>query len=79
MDKFEKMILSHVDARVEAVRYMITDYEYDEGEGINIWQVKDYINQLKEAKIMLKGIKKYGDLKAIRQTYKMVYGRKPRA
>jgi len=61
MDKFEKMILSHVDARVEAVRYMITDYEYD--EPMTIHHIKDYINQLEEAKIMLKGITKYGKLK----------------
>ncbi len=79
MDKFEKMILSHVDARVEAVRYMITDYEYDKGEEMTIYHIKDYARQLEEAKTMLKGIKKYGELKAIRQTYKMIYGRKQRA
>ena len=78
MDKFEKMILQHVDARVEAVRYMITDYEYDKGEEMTIYHIKDYINQLKEAKVMLKGLNKYAELKAIRQTYKTIY-RKPRA
>ncbi len=71
-----------MDARVEAVRYMITDYEYD--EPMTIYHLKDYANQLKEAKLMLKGINRYKELKWTCNVYwdtikKYQKRRKPRA